>query len=361
MKIEIRDALEVARSLSEACQSAADSIRQLNGKLGLEGPENARPIIEKVEESRADFCVAAVDSGVVAATLRFLDIVAIRPAGVIFEYRGGRLFSHRYIPSKTPGFVVKADGGLDYGEVAARNSLCRLIEEMGLALRIAKEESADGKGCCQPGMILIDGSLVPLVSDRPAKDSRIGYLYGMLVEKYRELFSVCRQKGICLVGFSKDSRGRRFVEAIRSSGVPLPVLDRIGDVQLFSSVLGEAQRTVALPYAANPKEHPILEDFGEFGDKIRVYYQRIWEHAPVYRIEYLDFAGAQACGSEFLDSIAARIAFMCKAGKKFPYPPVLIEADMAAAAGKAEAGILEMEIGRATGAAKKVRDERPFR
>ncbi|MFA5105411.1 MAG: DNA double-strand break repair nuclease NurA [Candidatus Micrarchaeia archaeon] len=337
-------AFEKAGQMQRGIAKAAAMLKSNAQKINVPG-SSEQGLVKKIRKAALETTVAAVDGGMLSYSFRYMDITAVRAAGVVFAYSGSRLDSHQYVPSKNPPFESFAWSGLEYGEAAGAASLARLDCEIALAARIAREK--------KPGMLLIDGSLVPLVSDKPAKDSQLKPEYESLVKNYSGLFSECEKNGTMLVGFSKDSRGRRFSQALEKTA-ELEALERASDLAVMSRALDGGERSVSLPYAQEKKSSSILEDFGEWGGRLMLFYMKPSGTAQAYRIEFLKTAQAGE------DAVASACLELCMFGKRYQYPPPLIEADMVASAKPRDARIFEAEIAR-IGADRKIRDDRPFR
>lgn len=337
-------ALEKAEQVQRGISKAAALLKSNAGEINVPGSQE-KGLLKKIGRARLGMKVAAVDGGVLSYSFRYMDITAVRAAGVVFSYSGSTLESHEYVPSKNPEFEYFAWSGLEYGEAAGSASLARLNCEISLAARIADEK--------KPGMLLIDGSLVPLVSDKPAKDSQLKSDYEKLVGNYLALFSACEKNGVMLVGFSKDSRGRRFSQAIEKTA-ELKALERASDLAIMSRALGGGERSVSLPYVEAQKSSSILEDFGEYGGRLMLFYLKPSASAQAYRIEFLK------SGKAGEDEVAEACLELCMFGRRYQYPPPLIEADMVASAKPRDASIFEAELAR-IGADRKIREDRPFR
>lgn len=338
-------AIGKAAHIQSEIAKAALLVKSNAPKIQLPGAAEAG-LAKKTGKKSLNMKVAAIDSGMLTYSFRYLDIAAIRPAGVVFDYAESRLVAHEYYPSKNPPFQSFAWSALEYIEAAGAASIARLNCEVGMAARIAEEK--------KPGMILIDGSLVPLISDKPKTGSPLEAEYGKLIGEYKRLFTACEENSITLVGFAKDSRGRRFVQSLVKAGVTLNALERASDLSIMQHVLDGGERSVALPYAQEQNTNPILADFGQWGGKAMVFYLKPSDLSQVYRIEFLKTPAANE------DTVASDCLALCMFGKRYQYPPPLIEADMMASAKARDIKIFEAEASR-IGGDKKVRDDRPFR
>ena len=279
--------------------------------------------------------VAAVDSGIAGEELHGFNFLLMRTVGVVFDYRSSKPASHAYYPSAVPGMEYDIRSGLDSHEAMWHKSLFRLNGELTCATEIIRKHS--------PSYMLLDGSIAPLLSDKPSEDSEMSALYREVVEAYRQLYSEAWKQGCTLAGVIKDSRSKRFIEILarhtqdggkEPGGKPgqrdvphaagEPGLLHTTDTNFLFYLLEENERTCAFSYSASPAKHQILKDLGEWSGKILSFYLKPVKGDRPLRVEFLS-------GQRTFSEIASFIHSLSRIHKAYAYPAVLIEADMRAA------------------------------
>ena len=140
----------------------------------------------------------------------------------------------------------------------------------------------------KPAYLLLDGSLAPLVSDKPPEDSDLLELYTNVVSLYQKLYAGASAQGCNLVGVTKDSRGRRFMDLL-SRAVPesAPALSNASDTAFLDHLLQEGERTFAFRYSVQPAKNPVLQDLGEWAGRILTFYLKPVAGDRPLRVEFL--------------------------------------------------------------------------
>ena len=324
----------------------------LVGDLRLVWEKNSR-LVEKIKKSDCilqveptNFTgrVAAVDSGVACINLSGIDVICIKPALDVFTYVNGSLTGSEFLPSKIPvpkSHCVYSDDNVSF---SIYKSLRRLKEELTLALRAVE----------QTDVLLMDGSIVIELSDKPSFDSVLFEKYKEICTLYAQLYEKCTEKKVTLVGVVKDSRGKRFSKHYFEN-IPLNEMPGSDDM-LFSELLNPLQRTKALTYAKNPETHTLLADIGGLSKDIHTFYVRTAKDAPL-RIEYLT-----KNPEDDATKISSMLAGFTK-NSKIGYPPILVNVDLRACI---KPGELETSLGKENFDVLSTfnvnrRDSRPFR
>ncbi len=294
---------------------------------------------------------AAVDGGLGAAAFHGLDLLALKALAVRFDYQEGRLSGHAYLPSAHPPVKVHTTWGLDGFEQMRFSSLMRLRAELSAALMAAEQ--------WKPSFLLLDGSIAPLVSDKPPEDSELKALYGDVASLYQKLYSTCAQSSINLVGITKDSRGRRFLDLIsRASPESAESLAAASDTSFLDLLLSEGERTFCMRYSVAPTANPVLKDLGEWASRILAFYIKPTAGDRPLRVEFLSTAS-------LYQEVAEVISGLSHLAPHYAYPAILIEADLRAAVGAEEVeqvvADLSTRIGRKRPLMPLRRDSRPFR
>ena len=260
---------------------------------------------------------AAVDGGLGTEEFHGLDLLVLRALAVQFEYKDGTLVKHVYHPSRRPESQLQARAGLEQFERLRFVSLYRLKAELSCAIEVMEKH--------KPDYLLMDGSLAPLVSDKPPEDSQFRALYGEVVELYRKLYSTAASRSINLVGVTKDSRGRRFIDMLaKAMPESAQALEHASDTAFLDLLLKEGERTFAFRYSAAPAQNPVLKDLGEWAGRILTFYIKPVAGDRPLRIEFL------AAAAPF-EQIAQVMSGLCRLHPHYAYPAVLIEADLRAA------------------------------
>ncbi len=153
-----------------------------------------------VEKVAVDGKVSAVDSGIIGEELHGFNFLLSRTVGVVFDYKASRPSSHLYFPSAIPPLAYDVRAGLDSHDVIWHKSLFRLKVELTCAAQIIGREN--------PAYMLLDGSIAPLLSDKPPEDSEMHPLYQEVVGAYRSLYEKAWGSGCTLAGVIKDSRSK---------------------------------------------------------------------------------------------------------------------------------------------------------
>ncbi len=296
--------------------------------LALSVREKHPDVFVKVEGRAFTGRIGAVDGGILAEPFHGLDIIMVRAVGVVFEYRDGELMGVQYYPSPLPDpDVQEHDMPFEEDQIGVLRSLVRLRAEIGLAASMAGEIPMD--------VLFLDGSVLPLLSDRPSGNGKLMELYKQVVELYRQLYRACDKNGVLLAGIVKDSKGNRFGKYLGDI--------KIRDTRWLSYALFPGERTVSIPYTDDP-EKATLKDVGtEYAERVRVFYLRASPYDAPYRVEYLERGDGD---DDFLASLLLPLSSL---NPTYTIPPFLVEADLRARLGKNEMrhlkGIIERRIG----------------
>ncbi len=306
----------------EQLRKAAECIAQIEGRRKGEAAR-VRALAPKMQEmldgalvmpleyGEVRGKVSAVDGGILNYEMHGADLLIGKAVSSTFTYGNGGLESYSYYPNAFPQPTYDVKTGLDEREVNWHRSIFRLNLEIQNALETARKE--------RPGFLFLDGSVVPLMSDRPSEDSILFEDYLLLIKRYKELFKFCSESGVCIAGIVKDSRGKRVMEVLsRHTG------EKCADSVFLNHLLQEGERTCVLHYSSNPKQHAVLKDLGEWGERIRIAYLKPVAGDRPLRVEFLE--GAKKYGE-----IIGVIASLSKINRNYAYPAVLIDADLRAA------------------------------
>jgi len=320
----------VAAHISEFNSKVADEARFIRANYGIKKSEQdsvsfdgalEEGISIPVNGTKINGKVCAVDSGLLSSELHGIDIAVCRPACSCFSYSNSKVVSSDYFPSRVPESVIDVRIGLDHSEAQIFRQLFRLEQEISCAISVAEK--------LHPNILFLDGSILPLPSDRPGAESELSSLYSELIHSYVRLYSICEKEKILLIGLSKDSRGRRFVDSIKPH-----LSSRASDAVFLNHLLAARERTFSMSYSQFPKKHLILRDIGisdlkvaggsNFADKLNLFYIKCVEGDYPLRVEFLSYSGTGA------SAVAPIVLSLSAINKNYAYPAVLIDADLKA-------------------------------
>ncbi len=322
-------AQEIARKLNEF----EDAQREACEELRAIGAPNAKGFLEgslffTVEKKPFSGKIAAVDGGVLSEELHSFCLVVARSVAVCFDYERGKLMGQARIPQNSHPEAF-AEVGLEASEFELYKTLVRL------ELEVARAAEAIEK--FNPGILLLDGAILPLPHDKPGRQSVLAEKYYELVENYKKLFSRAIEKNCVLAGVVKDSTSRHFLKMVA------PMLSKSAEAQAGKSndsaflhfLLREGERTSAFAFSEN--ENPRLRDFGEIGATVCGVYLKPAKFDRPLRVDFLLPANAtgtaEGNGGEnaFVERLAGALHFLSHSHRAYAYPAVLIEADLRAA------------------------------
>lgn len=289
--------------------------------------------------------MAGVDCGVLTLSFQGMDLIALKPALDLFTYKNSKIESYKFLPRKIP-FVKLESTSSDGYAFSIFKSLYRLKEEIQLGIS-AVEIGAN--------MLLMDGSIIIQLADKPNFESEAFPLYAEVCALYARLYEICTKRNCLLVGVVKDSKGKRFSKHYSETfSFQFPSQDSI----LMHELLKPMQRTKCVSYAKDPSTHSLVTDVGAQGQKIHSFHCRFAKDSPM-RIDFL--ALEKTNENETANEITSALAGISIAAH-YGYPAVLINADLRSVISKTE---FELAIGQKTliylRKYNQRRDERPFR
>ena len=363
---------EKIRSTEEGRRELAQRLRFNSGKMEY-SETLERELVIPVQAIPVEGKIAAVDSGIVGEELHGFNFLLLRSVGAVFGYKNSRITSHDYFPSALPAMQYDMRSGLDSHDVMWHKSLFRLKGELSCASQLMKKHS--------PSAMLMDGSIAPLLSDKPSEDSEIRPLYDDVVLAYRTLYETAWSSGCTLLGVIKDSRSKRFIEIVQKhaftggSGAGSTRATQAGagasqsespeqgflhtsDTNFLHFMLEAGERTCAFKYSSAPTSHQVLKDLGQWADKILSFYLKPVEGDRPLRVEFLS-------GQKTFSEVASLAHSLSCTHKAYAYPAVLIEADLRAAldGDEFERAYAELfsKLGRSPALMRLRRNSRPFR
>jgi hypothetical protein len=349
----MHDELEaIAGRISAAEEKRAELARRLRFNSGkMEYAETLeRELYLPVAQQAVDGKIAAVDSGIAGEELHGFDFLVMRTVGAMFEYSHSRIKSHRHFPSALPPLKYDIRSGLDSHDVMWHKSLFRLKGELTCALEMMRAHS--------PTCMMLDGSIAPLLSDKPSDDSEMRPLYDDVLSRYKSLYEEAWKSNTPLVGVIKDSRSRRFIEIIQKHAEHEEGFLHTTDTSFLYFMLEEGERTCAFTYSSSPTKHNVLRDLGQWSEKILSFYLKPVKEDRPLRIEFLS-------GQRTFSEIATLVHSLSALHKAYAYPAILIEADLRAALSPDDFerayGSLWSRLSRSPSLMRLRRNIRPFR
>jgi hypothetical protein len=281
-------------------------IENLSSQLG------EKQLVYPLKPIKINQKIAAVDSGITSEEFHGFDLLSLRCVGVIYDYRESEILISHY-PNIRPKLIHDSKRGLENHEVNLHKSLFRLKNELACGLEIIEKFS--------PSFLLLDGSIVPLISDKPPSNSLVFPLYQEVIQSYKTLYKKAEENDCSIVGVIKDSRGKRFLEIVQKYERENEITKHSIDTEFLSFLLNENERTAIISYSQNPIENPILKDLGEWAEKIFIFYIKPISNSSAIRLEFLK-------GKKSPDEIASTISSLSVINKEYTYPAALIEADI---------------------------------
>jgi len=347
------DGLEsIANRIAQTEKSRAELAKRLRFNSGkVEFPETLEQgLYYPVKQVGVEGAIAAVDSGIAGEELHGFDLLLMRSVGAVFEYKNSKVIGHKYYPSALPKMEYDIRSGLDSHDVMWHKSLFRLKGELSCATQLIEKHA--------PSALLLDGSIAPLLSDKPSEDSEMRPLYDEVVEVYRRLYETAWAKGCTLLGVIKDSRSKRFIDIISKHAQGEAGLAHTSDTNFLFFLLEAGERTCTFKYSSSPSSHQILKDLGSWSEKILSFYLKPVKDDRPLRVEFLS-------GQKTFEEVATLVHSLSRMHKAYAYPAVLIEADLRAALDEDEFerayGSLFSKLGRSSSLLRLRRNSRPFR
>jgi hypothetical protein len=321
-------------------------------------------ILSSLEASSLeDVRVAGVDGGLSKKSLHGFDVILVRAAAACFHYKAGKKVKVEYFPSRIPAPEADVLEALSDLEWAHFSSIMRQRVEVKTAIQALESLS--------PNILLMDGSIVPYYSDRPARTSDVYKQYASMIQDFMSLYNQCLQRGVILAGVIEDSRGTSFCSMINQdvlSRVDHPkteemvrLLERTRDTNLLYWVLERGQRSRVFPYSEKPEDHPVLRDFSELGKQVNSFYLKTAEHDRPIRVDMLS-RSSDIIGEA--DELGAVLVSISGQHSGYGLPAPLIEADNVAKLSDSEVENFYSHIlsfaGNIPSVMRLRRDQRPF-
>ncbi len=320
--------------LKQQCTAHCSELKRIS-------TEKHFPLVNVVTPSEVNGVVAAVDSGFSSRQFLSLDVMLLRSVATIFTYNSNQLIASQYFPNRVPGIGVHYGVFTDTSDSTCFKSLSRLAAELSCAVQTVKMYS--------PSMLFIDGSLLPLQSDKPQEGSSLTSLYAEVLALYKELYALCSENNCELVGIVKDSRSQKLCNLLERKLETRIAVN--SDEFLSNLLLASGERTVVFSLEDSQLE------FTQDASGVHCFYMKSGNGLP-YRVEFL--SNEKDDGIESLASTLAGKLYSL-GSPHFSYPSILIEVDMRAALTPAEINSLFSSLENNTRDLALRSNSRPFR
>lgn len=273
-----------------------------------------------------------IDGSIISKSLHGVDLLLSRAVAVLFKFKKEKP-EVQYYPgaTPTPRLIYNFDL-ITAPEIDILNSLERLEDEIQLAIDMTDRN---------PDVILLDGSILPLVLDKPPSSSNLNQKYFKLIEMYETLYQSCLDKSVFLVGVIKDTRSTRFM-SILGKILPIlmnkipelqqireldyrPIIQQTRDATFLFRFLYPGERSFCFKYAESATKSPILKDFTtkDWNEMIYSLYLKPVQFDFPTKIEFL----APTNPVKYANQIASLILPLSNQHAEYGVPSVLIEAD----------------------------------
>lgn len=274
-------------------------------------------------EKNQNLSFSGVDSGFVNKQFNFANLIIIKEAGAVFNYKESKLSSVKYFP-KTYNLPKPylTTSSLEVEEIIWNTSILRLKKELSLSKEIIEKTK-------KLDFMLMDGSIIPQYLSKPSRDSKFFKDYSSLIDLFISLYNISKERKIFLIGCIEDSRADRFFNILKNNFIKDNIEYNLSDSFLVFSLLSKNQRTCVFKYAEDLKEHPILKDFPrEIYENLYVCYLKLSEEDYPLRIEFIYFKEFGLSLKEYTDFIVSNISSVSSFNKRYVYPAPLIESDL---------------------------------
>ncbi|NVM54730.1 MAG: DNA double-strand break repair nuclease NurA [Candidatus Helarchaeota archaeon] len=317
--------------------------------------------------------IIGIDGSIISKSLHGVDLILTRAVAVLFKFLKDKP-AVQYFPNVAPNprLVVNFDI-FSSSEIDILNSLARLEDEIQLAIEMTARN---------PDIILLDGSIIPLILDKPPSSSALNRKYIDIIEKYEDLFQKCLERDILLAGVIKDTRSTRFMHIlgrvlpILISKIPAlrevreldyrPIIQQTRDSTFLFRFLQPGERSFTFRYSESASKHAILKDFTkrDWSEMIYSFYLKPVQFDLPTKVEFL----APTNPIKYAKRIASVILPISNQHAEFGVPSVLIEADARARLFENDLDYVHDSLSHAVSTSgfstillKLRRDKRPFR
>ncbi len=276
--------------------------------------------------------IIGIDGSIISKSLHGIDLMMTRAVAVHFKMHKEKP-SVQYFPNLAPNPKLLFNLDIFSGtEIDILSSLARLDEEIQLAIEMAPRN---------PDIILLDGSIIPLILDKPPSSSVLNQKYINIIAKYEELFEKCLENDVLLAGIIKDTRSTRFMHILGKvlpalvSIIPelrgvreidyRPLIQQTLDSTFLFRFLDPGERSFTFKYVESGSKHAILKDFTkqDWNKIIYSFYLKPVQFDLPTKVEFL----APTDPIKHAKRIASVVLPISNQHAEYGVPSVLIEAD----------------------------------
>ena len=260
------------------------------------------------------FSIGAVDSGIYKKDIHNYQIILLRTLSSIFEYKDSCLYNSYNFP-ELPKSRIEVISEEEVDSVRLKN-LIRLEEEISMAIEIADKVD----------ILFIDGSLLPLLSDRPKEDSPMFEKFKEVCSLYSKLMDKAYHNSLLLAGIIKDSRSNKF---IKNLGIEKGV-----DTFFLDFFLKKGERTAVFKHTS---EDELLFKLIPRAREVLAFYIKAAEFDRPLRVEFYP-------SKYTFNEVSSIIYTLSSISEHFAYPSVLFEVDKRVAIKREEIEAIEKQI-----------------
>ena len=278
-------------SIISKLKQDSTNIQEFSKKFRIENNfSNAELIKGKIK-------ICGVDGGFVSKQISSSALIIRRAIATCFEYTGTYLEKAEYFPSKRvePEIIFEP---VEHDEFSIFSNLKRVEMEINIAISAVEKFN--------PDVLILDGSIVIHPTSIPAQASKYHSLFLEVSTKIRELYKLCLEKNVQLIGAVEDSHGRRFV----NNGF-------MNDSNVLYHVLKEGEYIEPKRYSDNI-DLPSLSELGEYSEQVNITYLKVGKYDKPLRI---DFFGSN------VEKVTSVMYTYSRITSDYSYPTVLIESD----------------------------------
>ncbi len=263
------------------------------------------------------FNVAAVDSGIFRKDIHNFQILLVRTMSSIFSYKSSYLSSSRNFP-EVPKTRIEVISEEEVDSVRMKN-IIRLEEEVSMAIKLLKADSSID-------ILFLDGSLLPLLSDRPREDSHVFDKFVSLCSLYKEMIDLAMKNSVLLAGIIKDAKSNKFIKRI---GIKKGI-----DTFFLDFFLEKGERTAAFKHT---REDALLFKLIPQARDVLVFYIKPSAYDRPLRVEFIPTKYS-------FNEVASIIYTLSSISDHYAYPSVLFEVDKRVAISRDEINAIEKQI-----------------
>lgn len=346
---KIKDQGEKRRLLADLLKHLKNDI-----KIPIEtennGPIEPNLVYPVGKESLQDLVVVGVDGGVLSKPLHGLDLILVRAAAAIFQYKNGKLKEAEYHPSEAPApKLVNVHEPLNSQELDLLTGLKRQLTELKRAREAIENKNVD--------VLMLDGSIVPQYVHQTSK-TKTKDLYKKLLNNFTNLYEKCVQEETLLLGAVEDSRSTRLAKIFQKEIFPTilensnltdqeidifnknkNIIMNSRDTAFLDYLLEAGERSFAFKYSKAPAN--LLKDLEPWSERICAFYIK---PVPYDRPTRVEFITKPKNPEKTIEKAAALVNSLSASHEACALPSVLIEADARAALSQEEISILRDSI-----------------